>query len=582
MKVTTLCSFATTGLRLNGRTDRAVMFRLSCAALWGSRSSSRRRRSSSSTTTSAASPKGRIAQYGNLPFCDYLDPGYFLTELSSAAVQRIFGDNLLGEGTPDIRVHRHRHSSGLRSCAPGFSVIDHGSRRSLIALLLFPRAYDYDKVLFLPLGSCSCGATWTCRLSRVLWALAAGAAASSLYRYDTGIFVAGAAVVAMAVLHSGGWTTLARRLGHFGIAVGCFALPFLASLQYGGGVANALDQTLAYRQARNRPNAAVDTTPASIPVLARVVEAPPAQLKVPSEPLWIRAQRAFPLLRVRLLPGAWHVGNADAFLYTLFRLLPLVAGLILVANLRRLSSASRVEIASIASVIVLSFALNAFILRDPVSARFGGMAAPTAILAAWTVHRVLQLRSSIARHLLEAALVAGLAATVWSTSLSADWSVRMPPEVFRPRHMISVARGLRESPPLLDRLQKDDKLGIVRYLRECTGRRDRVLIGWFAPDIYFFAQRGFAAGAVAFFGQHWSEPRFQSSQRAALRVRVGSGRHPAGGRQGVSSGLSASHAVSRGPLPAALARPTLTMRRTVAEDIAFWFVATGEPIACTR
>ena len=208
------------------------------------------------------------------------------------------------------------------------------------------------------------------------------------------------------------------------------------------------------------------------------------------------------------MPGT--SANADAFLYSLFRFLPLVAGLFLVANLRQLSSTSRVELASIASVIALSVALNAFILRDPVSARFGGMAAPTAILAAWTVHRVLRMRPSIASRLLKAAMVVGLAATVWSTSLSAEWPVRMPPEVFRPRHMLAVARGLRESPPLLDRLQKGEQLGIVRYLRECTGRTDRVLIGWFAPDIYFFAQRGFAAGAVAFFGQHWSEPRFQA------------------------------------------------------------------------
>jgi len=88
--------------------------------------------------------------------------------------------------------------------------------------------------------------------------------------------------------------------------------------------------------------------------------------------------------------------------------------------------------------------------------------------------------------------------------------VRMPAEVFRPRHVIAVANGLRDSPPLLERLQKGEQLGIVKYLRECTGRNDRVLIGWYAPDIYFFAQRGFAGGAGTFFGQHWSEPRFQA------------------------------------------------------------------------
>ena len=43
------------------------------------------------------SPGRQILVFGELPFRDYLDPGYFLTEFSSAAVQWLFGQNLLGE-----------------------------------------------------------------------------------------------------------------------------------------------------------------------------------------------------------------------------------------------------------------------------------------------------------------------------------------------------------------------------------------------------------------------------------------------------------------------------------------------------
>ena len=43
------------------------------------------------------SPARQIARYGELPFRDYFDPGYFLTELASAALLYMFGDNLLGE-----------------------------------------------------------------------------------------------------------------------------------------------------------------------------------------------------------------------------------------------------------------------------------------------------------------------------------------------------------------------------------------------------------------------------------------------------------------------------------------------------
>ena len=43
------------------------------------------------------SPARQIAVYGELPFRDYFDPGYFLTELSTAGLMYLFGDNLLGE-----------------------------------------------------------------------------------------------------------------------------------------------------------------------------------------------------------------------------------------------------------------------------------------------------------------------------------------------------------------------------------------------------------------------------------------------------------------------------------------------------
>ena len=63
-----------------------------------------------------------------------------------------------------------------------------------------------------------------------------------------------------------------------------------------------------------------------------------------------------------------------------------------------------------------------------------------------------------------------------------------------------------------------DVRGIVAYLRQCTGPDHRVLLTWFAPEVYFFAQRGFAAGVGVFFGEHWSEPRFQRRMLTKIRM----------------------------------------------------------------
>jgi len=43
-----------------------------------------------------------------------------------------------------------------------------------------------------------------------------------------------------------------------------------------------------------------------------------------------------------------------------------------------------------------------------------------------------------------------------------------------------------------------------------------VFAAWFAPELYFFARRGFAAGTVVTFGGHWSEPRFDRRARDLL------------------------------------------------------------------
>jgi hypothetical protein len=47
------------------------------------------------------------------------------------------------------------------------------------------------------------------------------------------------------------------------------------------------------------------------------------------------------------------------------------------------------------------------------------------------------------------------------------------------------------------------------YLRRCTPADAPVLVNWFAPEVYYFAQRPFAAGMVVFFGEHWVDRQAQ-------------------------------------------------------------------------
>jgi hypothetical protein len=528
----------------------------------------------------------QIAQYGELPFRDFLDPGYFMTEFTSAGLQLLLGDNLFGEMLLDcVFVASGATLVAALAWRISQSFVS-GLTAALLALLTLPRAYDFDKVLFYPLGVAVCWRYVESPTAARIWTLALGVVVAALYRYDTGVYITGAAIVAMAVVHAGNWKALGRRVGLLAAAVVCLSLPVLVFLHYTGGILAAADQMVTYGRRETAgtrisrpprvsltnlfsvahlspPSRAVvvrwgpsvgdsarraaearhgllegtlrgepeertwayrieDSSPSSLRTL---LEDPDVEdtsgierhaLRLTPEPLWMRAQRAVPLLRLRLLSGSWHAENANAFLYYLLRALPLVAALALVLKARSPALAARSEVAKVSSLIALCVALNLFILREPVGARVGGMAGPAAILSAWLVHHVWHLRGMARRRILKTVAVVGLVVTAWSVSALADWQHRLTPEIVRPARLAGFVGALLASPPDPDIIGGREFTGMVRYLRECTGPTDRILATWFAPEVYFFAQRGFAAGLVVMFGGHWSEPRFQERSLQSL------------------------------------------------------------------
>jgi hypothetical protein len=114
------------------------------------------------------------------------------------------------------------------------------------------------------------------------------------------------------------------------------------------------------------------------------------------------------------------------------------------------------------------------------------------------------------------ALVLLLACAVASLSGVAEWDRRLRFEesvVGRVKRTLTV---MAATPPLITTLPNAHLWGLVAYLRECTAPTDRVFAPAFVPELYFFAQRGFAGGVVATFGGHWSEPRFERRTVDAL------------------------------------------------------------------
>ncbi len=514
----------------------------------------------------------QLAQYGALPFRDFVDPGYFMTLFSSAALQRLFGDNLLGDilldafsiatGTLVVLLLARRLSGSFAAALVA----------AVWALLTLPRLYDFDKVLFYPLGILLCWRYVERGTPSSLVLLGAGLVAGATFRYDSGVYIGAAAVAALVVFHWRAWRTLAQRLALLAAAVTCAALPFLAFVQYTGGLLNAADQVVTYARregARTRswslpgfsfgPLTGIEQPEPPSRVVAirwapavgeaqrrdlagqyalhderrrgepedrtwayrldnmttehigRLVADPNVEdtagidrrrFMLPPEPVWTRLQRSIPPLRLRILPGSWGLDNAAAFVFYLLLALPVLA-IVLVHGVPGADVQQRARIVSLA---VLCLMLHVFVLRDPIEARFGGIAGPALVLGLWVGGRAWRSRNPLGR----AAVLLTAALAVWATATLANWPRHLEADLASPGRIRQNLRLMAASPPPMgDTLPSASLAGLVSYLRECTTPADRVYTSWFVPELYYYAQRGFAAGMAVTFGGHWSEPRYQ-------------------------------------------------------------------------
>ena len=186
----------------------------------------------------------------------------------------------------------------------------------------------------------------------------------------------------------------------------------------------------------------------------------------------------------------------------------------------------------------MRLATNQGFLRDPLDVRLADASAVTLILAAWLAGRIpvesvadgrpreghcRHVRSS--RRLLIAIAVAAAGATFLSAAElgSLNRALEESRMVEGPRVMAREARqtisDFNARPPIDGWLASGDQQRelkqLTRYVRDCTRPDDRLLVTWFAPEVYFYSERKFAAGLAFFYQGFFVSPAGEESSAGA-------------------------------------------------------------------
>ena len=237
--------------------------------------------------------------------------------------------------------------------------------------------------------------------------------------------------------------------------------------------------------------------------------------RVDPEP-WERwlTRRLF-VLRLRVVPGVFTAQNALAWFYYLTILLPVVA-LGLVGADWRSGRVARPEAAVVAAAAILCVIISHTLIRGSPDSRLADVAPPTFVLAAWLARRCGDQAGSLFRaRLARAGMVSLFLVTFWSvwtfggTGTTGGLGARLANAAFLRgpigiwERFDDVTRQLRDRP--IDVWAPPGSTGLralTRYVLDCTAPSDRVLVTWFEPDVFYYAERGFA-GAQAFFVRGW-------------------------------------------------------------------------------
>jgi hypothetical protein len=221
---------------------------------------------------------------------------------------------------------------------------------------------------------------------------------------------------------------------------------------------------------------------------------------------------------VRLLAGIDSASSSAALLFFLFLLLPAAAVVALARNRQPAGPLGQWERIKITAVILVAILTFVGFVRQALDARIGDAVVAPVILGAWLSARFLggasPLWSRVAR---VAILVVVLIPVTRSIVVAGGVEARL----LRAEPVDVTWRQLVTSPPFdAWPARGSAKYRIVRYVRECTGPREPLLVLWGGPEMYYYADRPFA-GRIGLHmeGYHSSDANQRGNSTALERDR---------------------------------------------------------------
>jgi len=218
--------------------------------------------------------------------------------------------------------------------------------------------------------------------------------------------------------------------------------------------------------------------------------------------------------------------NAVPFVYYLFLALPFATAAVAVAAvLRRHDAAAWLDVYKLAPVVAVMVLLNGWFLRGTLPIRLADVSVLAAALGAWLLAAAassVRARGWVTRACVATALGAVALTTVGSAmsigvvipNLRTATDGRGPAGVAGRAE--EIARLLRTpGPELAAGSGASPSMRLADYVHRCTQPSDRVLVAAYMPQVFYFADRGFAGGHVDVRAGYLADER---DQRAAVAV----------------------------------------------------------------